>query len=204
MTNLGTVGLIGRWKPLHNAAGILLETICQSADLVKIGIGSCNKYNLRNPFTAEESREMIDLFLKPCYQNYEFIFVPDFGHILEYSDGQMWRRFVVDHYGRLDHFVTANDYVEQLLKNDYHIIHSPEIIPIQYQIPLKGSMVRMAIALGNYKQYVPSAVYEFLEQSGLTERFRGEFGLETLSLLEGDSWQAPEDLSEEKNHTHEA
>lgn len=59
MKTLGAVGFIGRFKPLHNGAALALETLCEQADKVKIGIGSVNKYNLRNPFTAEESQEMI-------------------------------------------------------------------------------------------------------------------------------------------------
>lgn len=50
------LGAIGRFKPLHLGAAAMLEALCENAEEVVIGIGSSNKYNLRNPFTAEESR----------------------------------------------------------------------------------------------------------------------------------------------------
>ena len=59
---LGRVGFIGRFKPLHKAAAIVLEEICKRSDHVIIGIGSANKYNYRNPFTAELSDEASTYF----------------------------------------------------------------------------------------------------------------------------------------------
>ena len=44
---LGTIGLIGRFKPLHLGASVLLESACEKAEKVIIGIGSSNKYNIR-------------------------------------------------------------------------------------------------------------------------------------------------------------
>ena len=85
---MGRVGGIGRWKPLHKAGAVMLETVCSMADQVLIGIGSINKYNARNPFTAEESKEMLDRFLKDRFDNYQILFIPDFGHLPEHHDGQ--------------------------------------------------------------------------------------------------------------------
>ena len=204
MKPLGTTGLIGRWKPLHLGGALLLETVCKYSDHVKIGIGSCNKYNLRNPFTADESREMIDQFLKPKYDHYEFILVPDFGQIAEYSDGQMWRKYVVDHYKTLDNFVSGNDYVTELLKDDYHIIKSYEMIPTEFQIPIKASMIRMAMARGlNYEEMLPDAVAEYIRDNKLAARFRREFGLEQLAVIGNSCWNVDEKRDQEKSHVQE-
>lgn len=90
--NLGRVGVIGRFKPLHNGAAVLLESLCEKSDHVLIGIGSSNKYNIRNPFTSDETKDMIELFLKEKFTNYEIIKIPDFAHIPGCENGQQWRK----------------------------------------------------------------------------------------------------------------
>ena len=90
---LGRVGVIGRFKPLHNGGALMLDAICENADHVVIGLGSSNKYNLRNPFTGDESAGMIEAYLSPRFSNYELIHVPDFGHIQEFSDGKKWKEY---------------------------------------------------------------------------------------------------------------
>lgn len=185
---LGRVGVIGRFKPLHKGAAIMLESICEQAAHVIIGVGSSNKYNARNPFTAEESKDMINLVLASRFSNYEILQVPDFGHIPEYKGGQKWKEYVIEHYGDIDHFVSGNDYVRTLLQDDYHIIHPGDIIPKEKWIWLKASHVRVAMAqYRDWKSFVPEVVAEYLEKNDLVDRFREEFGLQTLaSLLESD------------------
>jgi len=199
---LGTVGVIGRFKPLHNGGAVMLETLCQNADCVKIGIGSSNRYNARNPFTAQESKEMIDRFLSKKYSNYEFIFVQDFGHIPEYSNGQKWKQCIVEQYGKLDCFVTGNEYVASLLESDYKIIHPSNLIPKDEQIMLRATEVRIEMSrFGEWKKLVPNEVSDYLEEKGLVERFRKEFGLETLAkLAEGENFSSFESKEKEKSH----
>jgi cytidyltransferase-like protein len=178
---LGRVGTIGRFRPLHNGSARMLENVCEAADRVIIGIGSANRYDSRNPFTAEEAREMIDLHLKERYSNYEFLLVPDFGHIPDYADGRKWREYVVDHFGQLDHFVTGNGYTTELLKGDYDIIHPEALEKGEPVHPCRGSLVRMEMAIGNcYIELIPPAVARYLESNGLVKRFRREFGAEVI------------------------
>ncbi len=202
MTKLGTVGVIGRFKPLHNGGAVMLETLCENADLVKIGIGSSNRYNARNPFTAEESKEMIDRLLSKKYSNYEFIFVQDFGHIPEYSDGQKWKQSIVEQYGKLDCFVTGNEYVASLLESNYKIIHPGDLIPEDKQVRLRATEVRVEMArFGDWKKLVPNEVSDYLEANGLVERFKKEFGLETLAkLAENENLSSFESKEKEKSH----
>ncbi len=61
--DLGVVGIIARFKPVHKGHAAILEALCERADLVYIGLGSPNKYDVRNPFSAKESEEMIDLVI---------------------------------------------------------------------------------------------------------------------------------------------
>jgi nicotinamide-nucleotide adenylyltransferase len=201
MIKLGTVGVIGRFRPLHKGGALMLDRIFENAEYVKIGIGSSNKYNARCPFTAEETKEMIDAYLKPKYNNYEILMVQDFGHIPEYSDGQKWRENVKELFGKLDYFVTGNEYTANLLKDDYKIIHPATLIPPEDWIYVKGSIVRVAMAQnGDYRKMIPNVVADYLEKHDLIKRFQKEFGLETLALLDTHEWAEPENAEQEKNH----
>lgn len=204
MDKLGRVGLIARFKPLHNGGALMLEAVCERAGHVVIGIGSCNKYNARNPFTADESKDMVDKFLTGRFSNYSFISVPDFGHIPKYSDGQMWREYIFNTYGELDHFVSGNDYVSELLKNNYDIIHPASLISRDKQVRLRATEVRIEMArFGNWKELVPENVAGYLESSGLVDRFRREFGLETLGEMFEGNYSERESVDQEKSHVGE-
>jgi nicotinamide-nucleotide adenylyltransferase len=195
----GRVGLIGRFKPLHNGNAVLLERVCEQAEHVIIGIGSSNRYDLRNPFTAEESREMVERLLKPRFSNYEFLLIPDFGHIPSYENGQEWRRYVVEKFGSLDLFVSGNAYVDELLKEDYRIAQPFEIEPSSWTAKIKASMVRAEIAKGgDWRPYVPAVVAEYIAKNRLDERLRAEFGKEILA--EADTGWKRESLAEEKEN----
>lgn len=134
--NLGIAGLIGRFKPVHNGAAIMLQSVCENAEHVIIGIGSCNKYNARNPFTAKESEDMVGIVLED-YKNYEIVHVPDFAQIPEYADGKKWRDYISDKFGRFDYFVTANEFVAELMKEKYKIINPSLIIPKEKHVMVK-------------------------------------------------------------------
>jgi nicotinamide-nucleotide adenylyltransferase len=167
--------MIARWKPVHVGHSAILETLGERADRVVIGIGSSNKYDVANPFTAAESRAMIELVL--ARPGVEIVDVPDLGH------GPRWRAMVVEMLGPLDAFVTANGYVKSLLEKDYRVLHPLELIPQERRVKASGTMVRRAIARGEpWRHLVPEAVARFLEERGLVERFRTEFGLATLAL----------------------
>jgi nicotinamide-nucleotide adenylyltransferase len=203
MKKMGTIGVIGRFKPLHNGAALMLESICEHAEKAIIGIGSANKYNQRNPFTPEETKEMINAHLKGKYTNFTIIYVPDFAHRPEYQDGMKWKEYVIEHFGKLDHFIAGNPYVAGLLKDTYDIIHPSELIPEKKWIMLRATQVRIAIATNNnWQSLVPGAVAEYITEHHLDDRFRAQFGLETIALLSGKN-VLEEDYLSEKNHTTE-
>jgi len=176
MKDLGIVGVIGRFKPLHHGGATMLEILCERANHVIIGIGSSNKYNLRNPFTPEKTKGMLNAFLSkrfsnysityipdfahiPEYRkgmlnaflskrfsNYSITYIPDFAHIPEYRNGKKWKECILEHYGELDYFITSNEYVAELLSDSYNIIHPACLIPAERYIMLKSSEVRMEMA----------------------------------------------------------
>ncbi len=171
--------MIARWKPVHLGHAAVLEALVETADEVLIGIGSSNRYDVRNPFTPGESEAMIRLVLDRAdrREGYSILPIPDLGH------GPRWRAMVVDLLGPLDLFVTANDYVRDLMREVYQVIHPVQLVAPERRIPLDATAVRRAMAQGEgWRSLVPAPVAEYLEAEGLDRRFRREFGLATLAL----------------------
>ena len=172
----GRIGMVARWRPVHLGHAPVLRALCRRADQALIGIGSSNRYDVRNPFTLEEATDMIGLVLAE-QENHTLIPVPDL------DDGPRWRAMIIDIFGPLDRFVTANPYVHSLLSEDYVIIRPVELVPEEERIAIDGSMVRREMARGEgWRDLVPQAVADYITTRRLDERFRREFGLETLAL----------------------
>lgn len=176
MKRFQRVGMIARWKPVHRGHAPVLRGLCDQAEQALVGIGSANRYNLRNPFTVEESREMIERVLEGR-TNLRVIPVPDL------DDGPRWRALVRELFGPLDLFVTDNPYVTQLLARDYRILPPVELVAKEERLPIDATLVRREMSRGDgWRALVPEAVAEYITASGLDQRFRREFGLQTLAL----------------------
>lgn len=201
--------ILGRFKPLHNVSALLLEKICQQNDMhadTVIVLGSTNKYDVRNPFTVQETKYMINAYLWTKGfipgKSYYFREIPDYGHIPEYSDGIRWKEeFLakIGNFSGLDSLVTDNPFVKELLKDTYRMI-DPRATFLKDIAPLRSSLVRLEMVKGDaWKQFVPQEVAEFLETERLVERFRLEFGEETLKL-ETKNYHRRETFEEEWEH----
>lgn len=170
------IGMVARWRPVHRGHVPVLRALCTHADHAVIGIGSSNRYNARNPFTFDETQAMIRLVLAND-DAYTLTPVPDL------DDGPRWRLMVKDLFGPLDVFVTANPYVADLMADLYTVVHPIALIPETARVPINGSMVRRAMARGeDWQALVPQPVADYIVGHGLDDRFRREFGLETLAL----------------------
>ncbi len=112
------------------------------------------------------------------FSNYQIIPVPDL------DDGPRWRVMVKDLFGELDVFVTVNPYVTSLLADQYRVLRPVELIPPRERVPTEGSAVRRAMARGeDWESLVPGVVAEYIKVNQLDDRFRDEFGLETLAMI---------------------
>ena len=170
------IGMVARWRPVHRGHAPVLRALCNRASEALIGIGSSNRYDLRNPFTLEETSDMIRLVLAGR-RNYTLIPVPDL------DDGPRWRKMVVAMFGSLDLFVTDNLYVSSLLAGDYRVTRPVALVPEDDKTPIDGTMVRREMARGNgWRDLVPAETAEYIAARQLDERFRREFGLQTLAL----------------------
>ncbi len=67
---------IMRAKPPHRNHIAMLEALCQKSKHLTINIGSSNKMDEKNPFTWQETEEMMHLGL-PGYCNFRIIPCPD-------------------------------------------------------------------------------------------------------------------------------
>jgi nicotinamide-nucleotide adenylyltransferase len=163
-------GLVCRWKPVHLGHAHLLEALCERSEEVLVGIGSANRRNARNPFSAEESARMIELVLAPRFENYRLVMVPDL------DDGPRWAAMVQGAFQELDLFVTANPWVRELMSPLYEVAHPAKLVPRAKHVPIDGTMVRAAMARGgDWRSLVPLAVAQYLDEEGLVARYLDEF-----------------------------
>lgn len=168
--------MIARWKPVHLGHAAVVRALAVRADQVLLGIGSSNRLNARNPFSVAETRDMLGLVLEDA-SSVTLLEVPDF------DDGPRWRALVVEMFGRLDAFVTANPYVAGLLAEHYTIVHPVDLVPAEQRVRIDGTRVRREMARGeDWRTLVPDEVAVYVQERGLDRRFRKEFGLETLAL----------------------
>jgi nicotinamide-nucleotide adenylyltransferase len=174
--NFSVVGIIARWQPVHKGHAASLNAICNLAENVLIGIGSSNIYNFRNPFTAEETADMLHLVLAGR-MNYTLIPIPDL------FDGPRWRVMVKELFGELNLFFTDNPYMAELMKDIYPIAKPVAHIPENERIAVSGTMVRREMARGtDWQKWVPDKIAKYIQMHKLDQRFRQEFGLETIAL----------------------
>lgn len=170
------IGMVARWQPVHRGHAAILRALCACAAQAQIGIGSANRHDARNPFSLEETSDMIRLVLDGR-ENYTLVPVPDL------DDGPRWRAMVIDMFGPLDLFVTDNAYVTSLLAGDYRIVRPVALVPADDRVPIDGTMVRRAMARGDgWRELVPETIADYIADGRLDERFRREFGLHVLAM----------------------
>ena len=170
------IAMIARWKPVHLGQAAVLRALCSGAGQVLVGVGSSNRYNVRNPFTFEETESMLRSALDE-HDNYEILPVPDL------DDGPRWRAMVKDDLGELDAFVTDNPYVAHLMQDDYRLMRPVDWLPPSEHLRIDGTTVRVLMAKGQgWQDWVPERVAQYIQENQLDERFRREFGLETLAM----------------------
>ncbi len=200
------LGFIGRFKPLHNGADAAIDALCSAADEAIIGIGSANKYHMRCPFTADESEAMVRASLGAHgHANYRVERIDDFGDQAKYRDGARWREEIIKRFGKLDAFVTGNPYVRELLQDTYPIIHPVTLIKPDRRLVLRATQVRIEMARGDgWRALVPEPVADVIDEKRLVDRFRREYGLQTLAQLLTRPYDHVDTRDEECAHVYSA
>lgn len=168
------VGVVARFRPPHLGHASILAALARSAATVVVGIGSANRYDVDNPFTGEETSELLRPLLTEG--RFELHLLPDL------FDGPRWAEMVHERFGELDLFVTANPYVRSLVEGFWRVRHPLELLEPAERVAVEGKGVRRAMARGEaWERLVPPEVARELRRLGLARRFREEFGLETLA-----------------------
>lgn len=183
-SRLGYVGVIGRFKPLHSEHAAFLDDLCRRSKKVVIGIGSSNKYDARNPFTAQETEEMIHAVLAD-HSNYSIVKIPDSGHLPGHADGKKWTEELRCQFGNLDFMISGNPYVAGLLANhvDYSILHPIEVMPKELWGHLHAKKIRsMIVKDEDWRELVPDVIAVYIDSNGLADRMRDEFGEQILEM----------------------
>lgn len=171
---LARAGFVARFRPPHLGHAAILAALARAAETVVVGVGSANRYDLDNPFTGEETAELLAPLL-PGGRT-EVHLLPDL------YDGPRWAAMVRGRLGELDLFVTANPYVRSLLEGPWRVVHPLELLGPGERVAVEGKGVRRAMARGEaWERLVPPGVARELKARGLARRFREEFGLETLA-----------------------
>jgi len=168
--------MVARWRPVHLVHAAILRGLCARAEHVVIGIGSSNRYNAANPFTAAETSEMIQLVLGEDIGRVELLEIPDLG------DGPRWAEMVRGMMPSLDLFVSANAWVGDLVAEFWPVVHPIHFLAEEERAPISGTLVREAMASGgSWQELVPPEVAAFLQEQELIPRLRQEFGPEILA-----------------------
>lgn len=159
-----------RTQPPHVGHIRMLENACKKADFVTIGIGSSNKLNSSNPYTADERRLMLDYSLRDLgISNYDFVNVPDF------EDDSNWVNYILTNCGLTSKssIVSGNDWVKQIFEPNYSVIHPFEIIPEVEIEDISATRLRDMIRAENsngFQRYAALGTQYYFEQLGGKER----------------------------------
>jgi nicotinamide mononucleotide adenylyltransferase len=196
--------VIARWKPPTWSHAALLDALVAGPDTtledeVLIGIGSSNRRDPRNPFSAAETAGMLEAYVRPrAVARWRVFAIEDLG------DGPRWADLVHGRLGPLDRFVTGNAWVARLLRERYTIVDPRQLIPPDRRVPFGGSEARLALARGGeaWRAFVPPEVAAVLCDRGLVERFRREFGLATLARMATEEVGRPRALTAEEEERH--
>lgn len=178
------IAMVARWKPVHLGHAAVLHALLDRAESVVVGIGSANRHDLDNPFSADETERMIRAALDGR-AGYSIVRFDDLG------DGPRWAEMVARALGPLDYYVTANRYVRSLLQDRYTVVHPVALLDPARRVRVDGTMVRRALASGgDWRAMVPAAVADLMEREGWAERFAREFGAATRASEMADGAEA--------------
>ena len=159
----------GRFQPFHKGHLRVVEDLLEDYSEVVIVIGSADQgYTCRNPFTASERLEMINLVLKSrgiSRDRYWLIPIPDINKPLA------WTTYVLSMIPRIDAVATGNPHVAYLYKwLRVNVVELKLYDPEMYN----GTRIRELMCKNNneWKNRVPREVAEYIESINGVERVR--------------------------------
>ncbi len=148
--------LIGRFQPFHKGHLEAVKIGLSKVDNLWIGIGSSNKSNeKRNPFTADERKEMILSSLDPkTLERVKIFFVPDTG------DHEKWTYHVDSIVPPYDVVFSNDEFTLTLYKKRGKNIFE---LPLLRRDTISGTNIRdMIMADKDWQDLVPEGTKQVL------------------------------------------
>lgn len=130
--------LIGRFQPFHLGHLDAIKFALSSVDELLIGIGSSNKSNeKRNPFTADERKEMIELSLdESTFKKIKIFYIPDV------NNHERWTHHVDEIVPKYDVVFSNDEFTHTLFgKRGIKVIS----VPLKQREILSGTDIRVKI-----------------------------------------------------------
>ena len=150
--------LIGRFQPFHLGHLEAIKFALSKVEHLHIGIGSSNKsHEKRNPFTADERKQMILLSIEDELQKKLSIhYIPDV------DDHSKWTNLVDEIIPEYDVVFSNDDFTHELYGKQGKLIISVEL---KSRSNLSGTNIRNLILTDqNWKQFLPSGTIDILLQ----------------------------------------
>ena len=156
--------LIGRFQPFHLGHLAAVKFALTQVDNLSIGIGSSNRFGeKRNPFSAEERKEMIESSVeKSDLQKCKIYFVSDV------NDHAKWTFHVDSIIPKYEVVFSNDDFTHDLYnKRGIKVIS----VPLKQREILSGTDIRQKIATGqSWAEFVPEGTAKVLTKINAQDR----------------------------------
>ena len=150
--------LIGRFQPFHLGHLEAIKFALSNVEHLHVGIGSSNKsHEERNPFTADERKEMILSSIDDTIaKRLSIHFIPDV------DDHWKWTHLVDEIIPEYDVVFSNDDFTHELYGKRGKSIIS---VDLKSRSNLSGTNIRNLILTDqNWKEFVPSGTRDVLSQ----------------------------------------
>jgi len=159
---------IGRFQPFHVGHLLVVKGMSKVCGKIIIGIGSSEKkWTEKNPFTAEERRDMIQRAL----QGVDVIptFDVNFVNLTDKDDDAEWADHVLETTGKVDQIWTGNDWTKDCFEGK-----GIEIKDIKEVPGFDGTEIRKMIKTGGYwEEKVPDEILSSIKAIDGVKRIKG-------------------------------
>lgn len=156
--------LIGRFQPFHLGHLEALRYALSKVERLFVGIGSSNKpIQKKNPFTAEERKEMIlSSITESISKRIQIFYIPDF------DDHEKWIKNIEASLPKFD-IVFSNDEFTKLIFSKHG--KPVNAVPFEQRDILSGTNIRKLIISGqNWQDLVPRGTQKVLEKIHAKDR----------------------------------
>lgn len=158
--------LIGRFQPFHLGHLAAVRFALQSVDTLYIGIGSSNRFNeKRNPFTADERKEMILSSLdEEMFDKVKIYYIPDV------NDHGRWTHHIDEIVPKYDVVFSNDEFTHELFKKRNIDVIS---VPLAKRDVLSGTEIRAKIASDQrWDEFVPDGTRKVLLKINAKDRLK--------------------------------